>query len=133
MVFIHDFFYCGYVGLLMEVFFTGLHSARKRVSSLEAKTSLTMFPIYGLAALVRPLSKGLKKCPVLLRGFIYMSMIFSAEYASGKLLKKANRCPWDYSQSKYHVDSVIRVDYSPYWFFAGLFYEALLKKKHAKN
>lgn len=133
MVFIHDFFYCGFVGLLMEVLFTGFHSARRRISTLEAKTSLTMFPIYGMAALVRPVSKVLQKFPTLIRGLFYMSMIFSAEFVSGTLLKKTKRCPWDYSHSKYHIGSVIRIDYALYWFLAGLFYEAILKKKHAKN
>lgn len=35
-------------------------------------------------------------------------------------------CPWDYSNAKANVDSVIRLDYAPFWLVAGLIFEKIL-------
>ena len=56
-----------------------------------------------------------------------MSLIFSAEYISGKLLRKKELCPWDYGRSKWNIGRVIRLDYAPLWFFVGLFFEQLTR------
>ncbi len=118
-----SFFRCGFYGLIMEVFFTSLHSLRSRDLTLKAKTSLWMFPIYGCAALLTPLYKLLQTKSILQRGLTYMSLIFSAEYLSGISLRKNNLCPWDYSRSRWNIKKVIRLDYAPFWFLAGLFFE----------
>ena len=86
-----------------------------------------MFPIYGCAAIIRPLSLLLHEKSTWLRGTIYMLIIFSGEFISGKWLKKHGCCPWDYSKAKLNVDGIIRLDYAPVWFLTGLFYEKLLK------
>ena len=89
-------------------------------------TSLWMFPIYGMAALLSPLSIFLKKKPVFFRGCVYTFFIFLTEFVSGKFLKKRGVCPWNYDHSKYNIDGVIRLDYAPLWMIAGLFFEKLL-------
>ena len=124
--FLHDFLRCGLVGWCMEILFTAFNAFRRRDMRLPGTTSLWMFPIYGCAALLRPLFVLLKKCPLLLRGLTYMSLIFSAEYISGRILSRHRLCPWDYSHSRYHIRKVIRLDYAPCWFAAGLFFERLL-------
>ena len=48
-----------------------------------------------------------------------------AEYATGSFLKARNMCPWDYSGHLFHVDGLIRLDFAPFWFAAGLFFEML--------
>ena len=53
--------------------------------------------------------------------------IFTVEYTSGMYLKKRGCCPWDYSDSPYHINGVIRLDYAPLWFLTGLFYEKRLR------
>lgn len=58
-----------------------------------------------------------------------MSMIFSTEYLTGRFLTRLNICPWDYSASRWNIDNVIRLDYAPYWFGAGLLFERLVKEK----
>lgn len=131
--FIRNFLRCGLVGWCMEILFTALGSFRRRDMRLKGTTSIWMFPIYGSAALLEPLYKILKGCPVLIRGLVYMSLIFSAEFISGKFLTRHNLCPWDYSKSRYHIGKVIRLDFAPNWFFAGLLFEKLLLHTQSRD
>ncbi|MCC8044557.1 MAG: putative ABC transporter permease [Clostridiales bacterium] len=117
------FIRCGMYGWCMEVLWTGLHSFLKRDPKLMGFSSLRMFPIYGMASLIAPLSHALKNFSTLTRGFIYMICIFTVEFVSGSWLKKRGRCPWDYSDSPWQVNGVIRLDYAPIWFLTGLFFE----------
>lgn len=118
-----SFLRCGLSGWCLEILFTALGSLRNRDYTLKATTSLWMFPIYGSAALLKPIYKILQHQSLLRRGLTYMSLIFSAEYISGRLLQLKNFCPWDYSRSKWNIHKVIRLDYAPLWFLTGLFFE----------
>jgi len=82
-----------------------------------------MFFIYGSAALFTPVISLVNPLPVIIRGIIYASCIFAIEYLAGIFLKKLKMCPWDYSQSKFSIQGVIRLDYTPVWFVVGLFFE----------
>ena len=84
--------------------------------------------------IIKPISFELKKHHVkrTQRGLLYTLGIFSAEFISGCMLKKAFKCPWDYSKCKYNIKGVIRLDYAPIWFIVGLFYENVLNKE-SKN
>lgn len=124
--FFKNFLTCGLTGWCMEIIFTALHALRRRDMTLKGNTSLWMFPIYGSAALLAPVSRLLKDRPVWLRGTTYMSLIFSTEYLTGKLLSRHKLCPWDYSRSRFNIGKVIRLDFAPYWFGAGLLFERLL-------
>lgn len=125
---IKNFFTCGIVGWCLEILFTALHTFQKQDYKLKGNTSLWMFPIYGLATLLAPLSIALNKKPVFLRGCVYTFFIFLTEFITGKLLKKHDLCPWNYETSKYNIQGVIRLDYAPLWFAMGLLYEFILKK-----
>ena len=114
-------------GWCIEILYTGLRSLKKDNHTLTGHTSIWMFPIYGSAAFLGPLSRLLKKKPVFLRGLIYMLLIFTMEHFSGKLLSKKKLCPWDYGHSRWNIHRLIRLDYAPLWFLAGLFFEQLLK------
>lgn len=124
--FAKNFLKCGLTGWCMEILFTALGSLRKRDLSLKVGTSVWMFPIYGCAALLSPISRLLEKRPAWLRGLTYMGIIFLTEYLTGRLLSRRKLCPWDYGRSRWHVNRVIRLDYAPYWFAAGLLFERLL-------
>lgn len=124
--FFKDFLKCGLTGWCMEILFTAADSLRRRDLTLKGVTSLWMFPIYGSAALLGPVSRLLREKPLWLRGLTYMSMIFSAEYFTGLLLSRHKLCPWDYGRSRWNVRRVIRLDYAPWWFWAGLLFERLL-------
>jgi uncharacterized membrane protein len=125
---IKKYLMCGLTGWCMEVFWTGLGSAIKKDKKLTSNTSIWMFPIYATAIIIEPLSRNLNKKGrnSLYRGFTYAMLIFATEYLTGTALKKRGCCPWDYSHAKSNINGVIRLDYFPAWFTAGLVYEKLL-------
>ena len=110
----------------MEILFTGLHSFKDENPKLTGNTSIWMFPIYGMAAFIRPVYRKIKHIPALFRGMLYSVGIFSFEYLSGSLLRRHELCPWDYTGAKASVDGLIRLDYAPFWMAAGLLFEKIL-------
>lgn len=122
-----DFLKCGVAGWCIEVLWTGLCNMKNHDRRLSCNTSLIMFPIYGMAFLIKPVSKKISRHNTLLRGSLYTAMIYTAEYLSGHFLKKHDMCPWDYSESTFNINGIIRLDYAPAWFSVGLIYEKLLK------
>lgn len=123
-----NFFICGFIGWCLECLWTGLNSIIKRDKSLKCNTSIWMFPIYGMAAFLSPISKLLKNKNVFKRGMVYTFFIFLTEYITGSFLKKHKACPWDYSKAKLNYKGIIRFDYAPLWFIVGLFYESICRK-----
>ena len=117
---------CGFTGWCLEILFTAFDSFRKRELTLMGKTSLWMFPIYGMASMMSPLCHAMKGKNVFLRGSVYTACIFLTEYGTGSLLKKKDCCPWDYSSSKANYKGIVRFDYAPLWFLVGLMYEKML-------
>lgn len=113
----------------MEVLWTGIVSIMSRDPKLTCKTSMWMFPIYGMAAIFEPMHKHMQGKNFLYRGSIYTLCIFAAEYTTGKILKKHQMCPWDYSNQPANVHGLINLSYTPLWFGAGLFFEKILIKQ----
>ena len=130
--FFKNFLKCGLAGWCMEILFTSADSLRRRDMTLKGTTSLWMFPIYGSAALLAPLSRLLAKMPAWRRGLAFMGLIFSAEYLSGRFLSKHRFCPWDYRRSRWNISRVVRLDYAPCWFFAGLLFEHLMSSRSGR-
>lgn len=128
--FVTDFFLCGLTGWCLECFWTGLGSLIKHTDKkLPCRTSVWMFPIYGMAACLSPFYQLLRNRCAAIRGFVYTLCIFLAEFLTGTVLKKHKACPWDYSKAKLNIKGVIRLDYAPAWFLAGLLFERLLVRK----
>ncbi len=123
---IGNFIKCGTIGWCMEITFTALGALRRRELPLVGQTSLWMFPIYGSAALFRPVFSLLRHCGMILRGSIYALSIFGAEYASGRLLSTRGLCPWNYDRHRWHINGLIRIDYFPFRPLAGLLFERIL-------
>lgn len=121
-----NFLLCGLTGWCMEILFTALDSYRKRELQLIGQTSLWMFPIYGMAAFLKPICSMVRKFPAGIRALFYSMFIFLGEYVSGSILKKFKVCPWDYSKAKTNIKGVIRLDFAPFWMIAGLIFENLL-------
>ena len=120
----NKFIKCGLIGWTMELFATSLSNYhRSGDRRMMGNTSLWMFPIYGMAAAMAPVGKFLCKRNIVFRGSVYMCMIFAAEYTTGWLLRRLGMCPWDYSESPLNIDGLIRLDYAPAWFTAGLLFE----------
>ena len=124
--FIKNFFKCGTVGWCIEILFTALQNLRRREMTLTGNTSLWMFPIYGMAAFLSPIFHLLRKLPCIIRGLFYMCSIFTVEYISGIRLRKKGLCPWDYHRSGWNIKGIIRLDYAPLWFAAGLLFERIV-------
>ncbi|MGN0164665.1 MAG: hypothetical protein ACI39R_00640 [Lachnospiraceae bacterium] len=123
---IENFILCGFTGWCIECAYTGLISLLQGNSKLTSTTSLWMFPIYGMAAFISPIYKGIKKLHVFFRAFIYGILIISVEYIAGTILLLFNSCPWDYTYAAMNYKGIIRLDYFPLWMAAGLFFEFLL-------
>ncbi|MDY5023235.1 MAG: hypothetical protein SPE99_12680 [Blautia sp.] len=124
----HKFLLCGAIGWCLEIFWTGLHSLLSGEFTMMGKTSLLMFPIYGCAAVIAPVSRKLSSVPAVIRGFLYTAGIFFTEFFTGTLLRYFHMCPWDYSNSPFQYKGLIRFDYTPLWFMMGLFFEKILTK-----
>ena len=123
---LHNFIHCGILGWCLEITFTALNSFRRREFTLSGNTSVWMFPIYGMAAFLAPVCRMVKKYHFLVRGFLYALFIFSGEFITGSLLMRRELCPWNYERSRWNLARVIRLDYAPCWFIAGLLFERLL-------
>ncbi|MCC8059774.1 MAG: hypothetical protein LUC99_09560 [Clostridiales bacterium] len=134
-----NFLKCGVTGWCLEVMFTSVGSIMAHDWRLMGQTSLLMFPIYGLGALLAPIGrltdwwigeKGVRAGDRFLRhGVLYMVLIFTTEYFSGMWLRARGMCPWDYSASQSNVGGLIRLDFAPLWFATGLLFEQITKKR----
>lgn len=116
----------------MEILYTSMGALRNKDMTLTGRTSIWMFPIYGMASVIGELYPVLKKYPPILRGGLYGIGILSVEYLSGRFLKKHKLCPWDYSKAKLNIHGVIRLDYLPLWMGAGLIFEHILCRRNAR-
>ncbi len=122
---IKRFFIYGMVGWSMEIVWTGLYSLTHGNASLEAYTSLWMFFIYGSAIFLEPLHDIIRSWNIFLRGIIWVVIIWGIEYSTGKiLLNLLHVYPWRY-YGKFAVEGLVRIDYAPAWFVAGLLFERI--------
>lgn len=92
-----------------------------------------MLPVYGMVVFLEPLFELFKDCNFILRGGIYCIFIFIGEFFSGILLRYIGVCPWDYSNAVYNIQGLIRLDYAPLWFIAGLLFERINSLQHTQS
>ncbi|PNV61849.1 hypothetical protein C0033_11415 [Clostridium sp. chh4-2] len=137
-----NFFKCGVAGWCLEVIFTSVESIMAGDWRLMGKTSLLMFPIYGMGAFLGPIGNLLDKWipdlqadglnatdRAVRHGMFYMVLIFVAEYISGSWLRAKGICPWDYTGRHTNIHGLIRLDFAPLWFGTGLLFERITKRK----
>lgn len=115
----------GLLGWCVEILWTAVTdrlTGRQRDWRLLGRTSLWMFPIYGLAApLFEPVHDFLRPFHWFMRGVLYLFGIWAIEYATGWLLRRlTGKCPWDYSHLRGHLHGLIAWEYGPVWFLFGL-------------
>lgn len=115
----------GAMGWVVEIFWTGLGSILRRDRRLVAKTYLWMFPIYGGGAIAfEQIHWLIAGYTWLVRGLVWMTVIFAVEYTAGLVLQRwVGECPWDYSGTPLSIHGLIRLDYAPAWFVLGLLFE----------
>ena len=114
----------GLLGWCLEIIWTGIGSLLDGDVCLTAKTYLWMFPIYGVVIVFEPLHDIIRSWPAWRRGTVWMLLYFAVEYSTGWLLSvMLGTVPWDYSQAALNIHGLIRLDYAPAWFVAGLLFE----------
>lgn len=121
-----NFILCGFIGWCLECIWTGFGSLLRRDRELTCHTSYWMFPIYGMAVIIKPFHDFTRKKPLVVRGMLYTILIYTVEFVTGCVLKAFHACPWNYSKARYNLKGVIRLDYFPAWFGMGLLYEKIL-------
>lgn len=139
-----NFCRCGIAGWCLEVIFTSVESLALHDWRLMGRTSLLMFPIYGMGVLLAPIGQAVDRWlrvrpgevlragdRVMRHGTLYMVLIFAAEYVCGTWLRARGICPWDYTGRYSNIDGLIRLDFAPLWFMTGLLFEQITKKKGA--
>ncbi|WP_291634605.1 hypothetical protein [Clostridium sp.] len=120
------FFIYGFLGLLAEVLWNGFGAMFKGDILLRGTTCIWMLPIYGLAVFLEPVHYRIKHLPFIVRGGIYMILIFAVELASGLLLRSIlGVCPWNYVNDKMSVCGIITLNYAPVWFACGIMFEKI--------
>lgn len=122
---VSQFFFYGFLGLLVEVLFTGFHSLiiQRNIRAMST-TYLWMHPIYGGGALLFNFLHGLSPFLPWLNAVLLVPLIFCIEFSTGYLYEKIfGRKLWDYGNAKWGVMGHIRLDFAGYWLAAALFFE----------
>jgi hypothetical protein len=127
-----EFLLFGFLGLGLEVAFTAaldyLQSGDRR---LMGYSSLLYFAFYGLTPIfflsARPV---VFRLPLLARGAVYALCALAAEYSAMGLLRLvfgSSPSEKNYYQARWNVHGLIRLDFAPAWFAAGLFLECVFR------
>ncbi|MBI1319777.1 MAG: hypothetical protein GC168_12645 [Candidatus Hydrogenedens sp.] len=131
------------IGLLIEVFFTGILHFIGGDRSAMSKTSPWMMIDYGmLGVVIWPIKEALEKrgVPLAGRAFVYMLGIFVIEYVSGIAFNMAGIHIWDYSNHAIplggrsipmHLHGQITAFYAPLWYALGFVLEWLHRRVDA--
>ena len=93
------FFIYGFLGCSMEVFWTGIASLFKGDTALMSHSSIWMIVIYGMAIFLEPFQDMLKNKSFIIRGLVYMFLIYFTEYITGFALDIFDIKVWQYTDS----------------------------------
>ena len=116
----------GLCGWCLEIIWTGVGSLINGNYLLYSFTYMWMFFVYGMGIFFEPVHNAIRKQSIILRGFAWVFIIFSVEYAFGwALAKLLGHCPWDYGDGILSINGYIRLDFIVPWFFTGLLFEKL--------
>jgi uncharacterized membrane protein len=117
-----------FLGLLLEVTLGAVISLSEGKYTLRGNTSLWMLLDYGLfGVILMPIKQRLVlfRLPLLIRGIIYMLLIYAVEYLSGTLFTAFGLHIWSYHHHQYHLHGQIALNYAPLWYCLGLFAELI--------
>lgn len=109
----------------MEVLWTGVGSLTGGDLRLIGYSNIWMFFIYGCAVFLEFIHDIIGRWHWLLRGCLWMVIIWGMEYTSGVILYAVLQVhPWLYT-GPYAVDGLVTLDFAPAWFAAGLVFERI--------
>jgi hypothetical protein len=118
-----------FFGVGIEVLFSSIHDyIRYRDISFKGRSYLWMFPLYGIWGLaIGPLYGLIEVIPFVLRGFVYLAVIFAGELSYGYLLKFIiKKCPWEY-KGRWTIKGVVNLLYLPFWLIFGYVSELIYR------
>jgi len=120
------------LGLGLEVIFTGLFDCRRgTLCHLMGYSSLWYLPLYMLVPVCFNAGSSLVfQFNWIVRGIIYMLLIFAIEFVAMfllRLLLGASPSEKSYYQSPFNIKGLIRLDYAPVMFVLGLFLECVYR------
>lgn len=114
----------GLLGWCLEIIWTGVGSLISGNYLLYSFTYMWMFLIYGMGIFFEPIHNKIRNWNILLRGGIWVLIIFAVEYFFGwSLAKTIGHCPWNYGNGPLSINGYIRLDFIIPWFFTGLLFE----------
>jgi uncharacterized membrane protein len=114
---LHQFLAYGVLGMVLEVFFTGVGSLIHKNWRATCQTYLWMLPIYGLAGILLTLIHHGLTWHWFPLAFVYLVVMYGMEFVTGWLLEKLiGRCPWHYGLSAWTPMGLINLKYAPFWF-----------------
>ena len=124
----YRFLVYGFMGICMEMVFTGLVDLAFLFDfRLSGKSYLWMIPIWGFGLLCIEALSGWEpwiKIHWAKRAIIYCVGFFVIEASSGALIRLiTGEVPWDYSGATLGIDGLIRLDYAPFWAVLGIILE----------
>lgn len=124
-IFIYKYIAYGTLGLGLEIFYTGFISFLRKDFTLQGTSYIWMFFIYGLAVFVEPIHDRIRDKSFIVRGLIYMVLIYFIELITGTILMYLlGKCPWDYTGiGNNSINSIVSIYFMPIWFALGLFLE----------
>lgn len=120
----------GFLGLLIEVIFTGGKSLFYRRWDAPAKTNLPIFFVYGFGGMILEAINEYIGWSIWFKAIPITLAIFAIEFLTGLLFKVIyGRCFWKYTVSetseevhKFSVMGLIRVDYFPFWYTVSVLF-----------
>lgn len=121
------FVFYAFLGLLIECFFTGLHSLIiDKNPRAVCTTYLPMGLLWGVGGLF------FEFIHQILSGFWFVVLmvpcLFLFEFCFGYIfLKIFKRKLWDYGGAKYGVMGLIRLDYLPFWLLLAICFDYLVE------
>lgn len=125
-------FLFAFLGLGLEVAFTAaLDSWKKRDRFLMGYSSIWYLPLYaGIPWLLARIGPWIFALAWPLRGLIYIVLCFALEFAGMlalRLLLGASPSEESYHKARWNVLGLIRLDFAPVWFAAGLLFEMVFR------
>jgi hypothetical protein len=121
--FLLKYIFYGLLGVTLEIFFTGFIALLNNDLTLEGKSYIWMFFIYGLAVFLEQIHDRIRNRNILFRGLVYMILIYIGELITGSLIMALiGECPWSYTDNN-SIKSIVSIKFMPIWFALGLFLE----------
>lgn len=138
MIWLQKLAFYGCVGMVIEVFFTGIANLVQRHWKATGNTYLWMFFVYGIAGiLIETISQAINM-PFYFKAFIYLPMFYGIEALSGILIMTVtghleswfggtggNVIPWEYGKSKWAPFGLINFKYLPAWLLLAMGFDLI--------